>query len=256
MKTTFKIILFLCLSNLCQAQSLVGQSRRLKFPMTIAEYDYDNHKPLTDNSNKAIRQSAKALSRFTIYEENDNSYIIYFWNYSSEESKKKYNVNESNNQKYFSIPKADLFIKTQEIFKKWSPNYGVLNFPFKYRPNDGSFEKTFSLSFSGGPKFNPWWTNEHTFSVLLGCGASSVSLNQFNTDPSSKITNDTDRPAVTGSISLVYQWNNLQFGFSAGKDAIFTNRVDKWANQGKTWFSFAIGVAIFNDNKITEPGSN
>lgn len=252
------------------AQDLRGESRWLNLPRPLPEYNQEVNKFVkTAGDDANIYQSVPARAKFTIADETDHGYVIYFWDWKPDPQDKSTKGVARNNyfkklnrdsvtheQKYFLIKKQDIDRLSTKIYKRASPSFGILNLPFKYRPNDGAFEKTFSLSFTGGVKINPWRTGVHTLSVLVGAGASSVELNKFNTDPKGNITENTDRPAVTGSLNILYQWEKLQFGVSMGKDAIFNNRTDYWHNQGKTWLSFGIGLAIFSNGEITTPGKN
>lgn len=134
---------------------------------------------------------------------------------------------------------------------------GALAFPFKYRPNDGSFEPTFSLNLTAGATFNPWRTNEHTFSVLLGVGPSSAKVNNYNINNKDEVIDgDLYLAAVTFSLNLVYTYDFAQFGISVGLDNLMDNRKYDWKNQGKPWFSFGVGVDIFKSNKTATPTDN
>ena len=272
MKKIILIILLTGFAIICKAQYLRNQARITKNPVDLAEYDISGGAIKNTDAGDEIYKSAPAGAKFTIYDETtDGDYIVYFWdwtpiNTTPKSSKADYVTKDYHNQlnydntahqqRYFLIKKIDIDRLSTPIYHIASPTVGILTFPFKYRPQDGAFDQTFSLSATGGVKLNPWQTGEHTFSILVGCGSSSVNLNQFNTDAKSGITSDTQRPAITGSLSLLYQWENLQVGMSLGKDAIFTNKMDYWKDQGKTWLSFGIGLSLFTSSTITTPGSN
>ena len=92
--------------------------------------------------------------------------------------------------------------------------------------------------------------------MLLGVGASSVTVNQYNTDPAAGITEASDRAAVTISLNFMYEWNNLQIGISSGVDNLFDNESVKWNHQGNIWFSIGVGIALFSKSEVTSPGTN
>lgn len=145
---------------------------------------------------------------------------------------------------------------SQIIKKKIIPIGGIMTFPFKLRPQNGIFETTFSLSGFGGVQipldkdFSDADPSQNFLNLLLSFGASSITLDKNNTDPSANILVATQRPATTFSFSAVYQFEKLQLVLSTGIDNNLDNRQDKWLYQSKPWFAFGIGLIFLNNQLI------
>lgn len=241
MKAICTILLLIGFGAISMAQeSLLGQSRKLLHPVDLKEVGAKSKKHLPPNS------------KFTIIGEKKDAYKIYFWDWDKESVKyAKFNYNkETNSQRYFLLSKDNLEVYSEKIYDFFAPAFGTLTFPFKYRFNDKSFETTFNLSLTGGVHLRPYLTNRHVFSLLLGVGPSTVKLdgsNVSNTDVLEKGENLTTA-AVTFSLSLMYQFEKVQFGVSIGVDNIFDNEKYDWKNQGKPWLSLGVGLNIFTEN--------
>lgn len=236
-----------------------NQSRQLKNPIKLIE--------LTD---KKQEKSIEAKSRFTVLEEIDGYYKIYFWDWESNPKKYKslnkyYTVSTEQDtieyQRFFKIKKENLDIYSEEIYSELDPTYGVLTFPFKWRLKSNRIEPSFSLNFAGGVKWRPTRTNRHIFAFLLGIGPSSVKLDFNNSNLTNK-TNDQNSEietinvvAVTITGNLVYQFEFVQFGLSIGFDQIFENEVFDWIDQRKPWFSLGVGLNIFSKSNNSEPNN-
>lgn len=253
MKTKLFTMLLLAFSGMVWGQNLINESRKLINPVNLHEFEKNETNKLSSKTKRL-----KKNDRFTIVGEEGEYYRVYFWNWREDNPNyKELNYNEeTNEQRFFLIKKNEIDIQSRKIYDRWSAEMGVLAFPFKYRPNDGSFEPTFSLNFTAGTTFNPWRTNEHTFSLLLGVGPSSAKVNNSNIKNANElIDGDLYLAAVTFSLNFVYTYDFAQFGISAGLDNLFENKYD-WKNQGKPWFSFGVGVDIFKSSKTATPSGN
>lgn len=236
----------------------IGENRITKIPLTLEEYSMK-----TDNiksaRGKTIVKAIKENSKFVITgKDNGGDYIVYFWNFEDQSKYIEFNYDVLNTEyRFFLIPGDVINIVTEKIYKTISPVVGSFTFPFRLRTqHDDKFEKSFSLSLCGGIKWNPWKTNEHNFSMLFGVGASSVTLTKANTAASSGITENIEAGALTFSISLMYEWERLQIGFSMGMDNLFDNENIKWKYQSDPWLSFGVGVSLFSKSEITSIGTN
>jgi len=246
-----------CFIGFCQSR--VNEDRQTTLPRNFQEYEPStNDKRVLGGS--PVSQAIPSGSRFTIVDEIPDYYVVYFWEWTKDKDQQKRArinfENDSTTVKYFVIPKTQLDIVSEQIFRRWSPTVGALTFPFKYRPQNGKFEPTFGIGISGGVTWNPWRVNEHTFSLLAGISASSAHVDQFNTDAAANIHEASERTSVTISLNFLYQWQRLQIGISAGIDNILDNEVLKWKNQGKPWISFGVGVGLFSSSEIKSPGKN
>ncbi len=254
MKTKLLLLVLFGWVGIAQGQSLINQSRRLINPTNLLEYD-ESKTTKTSDDTKGLGKN----DRFTIVGEEGDNYKIYFWNWDkNSEEYKSLNYNEvTKKQRFFLIKKSEIDFQSEKIYDRWSAEIGTLIFPFKYRPNDGTFEPTFSLNLTAGTTYNPWLTNKHTFSLLFGVGPSSAKLNKHNIKKSDVVIDgDLYLAAVTLSLNLVYQYDFVQFGISGGIDNLFDNKKYDWKNQGKPWFSFGVGVNLFKSDKTATPSNN
>lgn len=253
-------------------QNLINESRKFVNPVDLKEYG-------DTKSNKADSiKSIKIGSKFTIVDTDGDNYKIYFWNWKI--TKEQSRIDEKGNnqitkaadstsykafnydtaikrQRYFLIPKNDIDVHAVKIYDRWSAAIGTLVFPFKYRFNQKTFEPTFSLNLIGGVTFNPYWTNRHTFSLMLGVGPSSSVVNKHNTNNGTDIEGDLTLVSVSTSANLVYQYDFVQFGISLGWDHLMNNHKYEWQNQGKPWIAFGVGMNLLKKtDKTASPTSN
>ncbi len=259
MKFFISMLTIILLSTAAGAQNLINQSRTILNAIPLQEYDW-----ATNANVPGSKPSPARGSKFTIVGQTTTDYIISFWDWSSDPTHvaefakySTFNYDAAKSQhRYFLISKTDIDIYSRQRFRQYSPLMGTISFPFKYRPQTGKFEKTFSLSLTGGIRIDPKRRNENTFSFLFGAGPSSVTVDKYNTDAGSNITDPSERTAVTLSLSFMWQWERLQLGLSGGMDNLLDNEVLKWKYQGKPWFSVGVGVALFSNNEVKSPGTN
>ncbi len=156
-----------------------------------------------------------------------------------------YEIKLSGSKQKYLVAKSDVAADVEGATKKIIPLVGAFSFPFKYRPQSGILETSFSLSMVGGARFTLNEDNKQYFSALLGIGSSSIMLNKDNTALSAGITDNTSRAALTFSLSFLYQWDQLQLACSVGIDNNLDNRKDKWQYQSKPWLTIGLGFDIF-----------
>ena len=180
-------------------------------------------------SNDAFK--AAADDRVTIVSSTNDSYVI--------------RIKRKNLKTHITVPKNEIAEFLETIKKKWSPIAGSFTFPVRWRPQSGTFETSVSLSMVGGFKkyFNE--LDKKSISILIGAGPSSIELNNDNTNATPPITSNTNRSAVTISLSAVFQWQSLQILFSSGLDNNLNNKIDNWKYQSKLWVSFGVGFNVF-----------
>jgi len=230
----------------------IGENRKTNVPLTLDEYSME-----TENIKGLVPKTIDINSKFVITGKENGSFIVYFWNYKDPTKYNDYNYDVGEKEyRFFLIPDNLINLVSEKIYKTFSPVVGSFTFPFRLRTqHDDKFEKSFSLSVSGGPRYNPWLTNEHTFSLLFGVGASSVTLTKSNTGPNSGITENIEAGALTFSLSLMYEWERLQIGISMGMDNLFDNDNIRWKYQSELWFSFGVGVSLFSKSEISQIGT-
>lgn len=255
MKTKILLLFLLGWVGAVCGQNLINESRMLNGPTDLHQYEASSISKKSTSTTSVYHNS-----KFTIVGEEGEYYKIYFWDWDKDsEDYNRYNFNNvTKSQIYFLIEKKLIDVSSVKIYNRIAPAWGTFVYPFKWRPNDGTFEPTFALAIAGGAKLNPWWTNKHVFSLLVGVGPSSVSLDKYNTTILEKpLDNKISVAAVTFSLNLMYQFDFVQFGVSGGVDNIFDSNIYNWKNQGKPWLTFGVGISIFKDNdKTAKPTSN
>ena len=158
-------------------------------------------------------------------------------------------------QRFFLLPTGyvDMFATT--VLSRWDPLVGACVLPFKLRPQDGDFTKDISLSGMGGFKYRPGRSDAFSIGGLIGVGLSNVTLDSLNTE--GRITEASDRSAITISAGAVLQWERMQIGLFIGWDHLGKADRKRWINQGAHWFGIGIGVNIFSDesSSVKEGGN-
>jgi len=262
MKSIFMFFGALIAGYSINAQPGISQNRKLTIPTTLQECTIEGNLvvPAEGIRATAIPLSVKVFkkgTKFTIIsqDKDQGAWVVYVWNYKPNTSNYflfNKDPKDGGRQRFFLIPKTQIELISQEIFKQFSPVAGGVTFPFKYRHQDKLFEPTFSLSATAGVRFDPARTNNFTMALLFGIGPSSADVNETN----STITSSTQLSAVTLSGSLVFEWQKVQLGLSVGFDNLLSGNTNKWKYQGKSWYSVGIGIALFTSNKIQQPGGN
>lgn len=235
-------------------QGVDGQNRQLNHSKILRRAN-----PHSDTTYKelktgipatVVRTNLEGGTKFTIVDETLSDYVLTVWNYGDPEKDGRYSEDSVTGETYFYlIPKNELDKISKILYKRWSATYGVTSFPFKYRPQTGVFEPTFSLSATGGVKYNFDRTNDdYSISFLLGVGPSSVSLTKDNTAPWSGVTTSTQSSAVTLSFGMVFQMERVQIGLSLGMDSKLDGNREEWIYQGKDWLSLGIGLSLFSNS--------
>ena len=92
-------------------------------------------------------------------------------------------------------------------------------------------------------------SNDFSIALMVGVGASSVTLAKDNTKLNSGVIDASDRAAVTLSGNLVIQREKFQIAFSRGIDNRIDGNSEDWAYQGWGWMSVGIGISIFNNGE-------
>ncbi|MBX2980482.1 MAG: hypothetical protein KF905_14435 [Flavobacteriales bacterium] len=223
---------------------------------------------------RPTHRTAPAGAKFSISDSIADDYIIRFWNWTNKDEvaaqKMIRKASDSlppddalkraqsltNNlhtelatgaELFFKLEKKALSVCTEPLYARFSPLVGASVLPFKLRPQTGEFTKDITLSGMGGVKIRPWRKNSFSIGALLGVGITSISLDSLNTE--GRVTQPSDRSAITMSTGLVMQWERLQVGLFMGWDHL--NKSDRrlWTHQGCHWLALGIGVSIFSEDK-------
>ena len=180
-----------------------------------------------------------------------------FWgdetDYNSLSNEEKKGRNYGLHQAYFKIEGY----KVQQFASKegklgHSLAVGVINFPFKYRPQTGKgdFSGAFNFGVGIGYKFPHNLNNKFTKTLLSGYSISNVVLDNVSVgNNQASLTNTNNFSAFTFSLGFMIQYQSVQAGIFVGWDRLsrgIHNQFD-WHYQGKPWVSVGFGLAIFSN---------
>ena len=131
---------------------------------------------------------------------------------------------------------------------------GVINFPFKYRPQKGNadFSGAFNFGAGIGYKFHHKSWRQFTYSIISGYSISNVVLDSSNANKNQgKLSSTNNFTAFSFSLGLLAEYQRVQAGIFIGWDRIskLNHREFDWQYQGKPWISVGFGFAIFSGQK-------
>ncbi len=239
MKNLKFILIFCCLFT--SAPDLYAQFGFNVVPVTSAKKNRRVAYDIAVTDDKGHTETIKANDRVDIVQSSGDNYRLKVR--SQADSKTDRRVN-NNAQRYYDSPKFMVDDNTDP--KRFSPTVGTSIYPFKYRPQSGKFEKSFTLSALGGTNIRLGSADsKSSLAILLGVGASSVTVRPDDVDTAAKITESKDLGALTFSLNVIYSWDFLQIGVSTGFDHLFDNEHTNWTYQDRGWLSFGIGLNLF-----------
>lgn len=194
--------------------------------------------------------------------------LFYKYNFDGESSKYSVLSNTDKNsrsygkeQKYFKVD-ARLLEKfaLKEATIDWSLAIGVVNFPFKFRPQKDKVDFSGSFNFGAGlgVTFPHKSWRKTTHSLISGYSISNVVLDSVSVVKNhDKLSSTNNFTAFSFSLGYLIQYEKVQAGLFIGWDRI--NRINQeefgWIYQGKSWLSIGFGLAIFSGGKET-PDAN
>lgn len=253
------------------AIDLYGEVFSLKNPLLITE---------CDATGKTIGGPLKLAPRgaeFTVVRDiGDSTYVIRFGNWLNKKQVKKsigeparllgtvktndqkhpsrydeattFNFDVSNKadikDRFFLLTKAELEGFGMIEKGSFSPTYGAMTLPFKYRVETEEVLKDVALSGLGGVQLNTEKGNFHV-ALVTGVGISSVEVDSANTEGNE--TARSDRGSITVPVGLVLDWHHLQIGVFGGWDWLFDNKEAGWIHNGKPWLAIGIGMGIYSE---------
>lgn len=270
---TAMLVLF---TNALIAQDQIGHVYQFRVPRSLQECN------ITGNTAGFIVKTIPDKSKFTVIGvDAANNYIIRFWNWdnptlvtpaagvvnpapqnktittlianaSNIDFYYTYNVyynGTSFEQRFFLVPSGELTVYCEAIEARYSPAFGAVTLPFKWRTNNGDFNKDVTLSAMGGLRRHgiPFTKNlglSTYWNTVFGVGFTSVQLDSTNTKGT--ITKASDFSALTLSIGEVVEFKKLQFGIFIGWDNLSKSSLNNWDSQGKMWVGFGLGYSIFS----------
>ncbi|MEQ9306796.1 MAG: hypothetical protein RJQ14_22970, partial [Marinoscillum sp.] len=132
--------------------------------------------------------------------------------------------------------------------------FGVINFPFKYRPQKGvnDFEGGFNLGAAIGIKLPHYSYKKFSWSLLSAYSISNVALDSTSVKRNGNdllLTNNYS--AFTFSLGGMAEYEKVQAGVFIGWDILGRINQDHygWDYSGKTWLSVGFGYSIFSSDK-------
>jgi hypothetical protein len=150
------------------------------------------------------------------------------------------------NTQYFLLNQSDFAGICSPFTPKsiFSITLGTFTTPFKFRPTKSIF--TNSLSLGAAAYFNWAIGTNNSIGFVAGISATSVTLDSLSTKGT--IRTDTERPALTPSLSFVYTYKMINFTLGTGIDYVNkTSVVERsWIFNGKPWIGFGIGISLFS----------
>lgn len=143
---------------------------------------------------------------------------------------------------------------TKESYITGSLAAGVINFPFKYRPQKGNSDFSGSFNFGAGIgyTFKHKIYSPYTHSIISGYSISNIVLDASNVKKNQdKLETTNNFTAFSFSLGYLIQYQSVQAGIFIGWDRISKiNHLEfDWQYQGKTWISVGFGLAIFSSQK-------
>ncbi|MES2379352.1 MAG: hypothetical protein V4553_22360 [Bacteroidota bacterium] len=168
------------------------------------------------------------------------------FNYKTTAGRDKRSINAEDNVRYFLLSKDDLTGSCSEYVnpKLATITFGTFTTPFKFRPTKSLWSN--NLSLGTAVYINRKWTANSTYGLVVGISLSAVTLDSLSTNAYTK--KNSDRPALTPSLSLVYAYKNINFIAGMGIDYINkTSPLEaSWIFNGKPWIGFGIGINLFS----------
>jgi hypothetical protein len=167
-------------------------------------------------------------------------------------------------QKYFlvklSVFRAHAISVPNKIMTRGSLGFGILNYPFKFRPQkhmqdfSGSFNVGAAVAYTLRHDSLSKWSQ----SIVGGFGISSITLDKASVSNNAGSLDSTNGlTALTLSIGYMLDYNKIQIGVFMGVDRIsnLNNSNFGWKFQGNPWFSIGLGYSIFSTNNSSSQTS-
>lgn len=261
MEKSFKYVIFvtiLLLSKIafCQNSTIADDPLSQTFNYTLQVEAPVKQCDISGNIIEGeIQKAAPAGAEFTLIGKKGDSVIIRFWIWKTDAMKKAFNyTDESKTQrKYFLLALYDFNFKAIKRYKSWFPTItaGTVIVPVKLRFKQFDFSKDITIGPTVGAKFRMSNYTESFMNVLFGFGITSVTLDSFSTKGA--IKGVSDRPALTPSLGILFEFNQVQIGIFSGLDYISKKENLDWRYQGKPWLSIGLGYSILSRSaNVTE----
>ncbi len=154
--------------------------------------------------------------------------------------------------RYFLITTEQLSAHAEALTSRFSPTYGALLLPVRYRPQTGLVSKDISLGGIGGLRTRI--NDGLSVGLMFGVAITSSTLDSASTE--GKVLQAENRASATLPLGVLVQWERVQFGFFGGLDFLMDGKTDGWIYNGKPWLSLGIGLGLFTEDVNLKPGKN
>lgn len=155
-------------------------------------------------------------------------------------------------QRYFKVKSTQLraYSRKEESIGA-ALNAGIINFPFRLRPQKGivDFSGAFNFGAAIGYTFRHKSWREVKHSLLTGYSISNVVLDSMSTTRNSdKLTSTNNFTSLSFSLGYMIQYQQVQVGIFLGLDQLsrINQRTYGWIYQSKPWVSLGFGLSIFS----------
>jgi hypothetical protein len=230
--------------------SLVGQKFRVLDELDsnyllIQILDYPG--PTDDEQNKTNGEEKSGYGNFFLYNYDGN--LESFKELGTDFRNKRI---YGNKQRYFKVKSTQVKAysrKEQSIGA--SLTAGVINFPFRLRPQKGivDFSGAFNFGAAIGYTFRHKSWREVKHSLLTAYSISNVVLDSMSTTRNSdKLTSTNNFTSLSFSLGYMVQYQQVQVGIFLGLDHLsrINQRTYGWIYQSKPWVSLGFGLSIFS----------
>lgn len=183
------------------------------------------------------------------------NYLGTYDDYTSMTAEQVNSRNYGDKQAYFKVGIAYIdHLATKESYISGSLAAGVINFPFKYRPQKKNVDFTGAFNFGAGIgyTFKHKLYQQFNHSIISGYSISNLVLDSSNTNRNQgKLASTNNFTAFSFSLGYLLQYQSVQAGVFIGWDRIskINHQEFDWQYQGKPWISVGFGLAIFSGQK-------
>ncbi|SFQ48523.1 hypothetical protein SAMN04515668_2496 [Hymenobacter arizonensis] len=178
-----------------------------------------------------------------------DSVVIYMWDFDATSQSTEAALY---NDKYFLMSRNDVANNARRRYSTalaFTAGSTLVPVKVRFRPFD--FSKDITLGPAIGWKGRMGHHSKNYFDLLFGFGITSVSLTSASTN--GVINDDSDRPALTPSLGVVFEMDITQFGFFVGQDYVSNRNLNNWQYHGDIWFSAGLGFTILSRSAKLEP---
>lgn len=219
---------------------------------------YIDFKLLRDNQQQTPEQSQQVVTsarnmslqnirRYNVVGLTDDATIVAQWEHAT--------YDHSIYQLYFKVSIEDLdanAINNDKI--SGGLTLGVINFPFKYRPQSGKgdFSGSFNFGAAIGYKLPHYNSRKFNYSVLSGYSISNINADSSSVERNAdKLKTTNNFTAFSFSLGVLVEYEKVQAGLFIGWDRL--SRINHnefgWIYQGAPWLSVGFGLSIFSTEK-------